>query len=125
MDEFEPIGQTSEDINIDLYDMTESMSMADVISCDGFKYPAMLISGVEFKDSLRVLQDIKKNSYKNFDVWVDLKDSNEPVLIGELPADVKTFLAMKYLGLSVTLYLDSENTISMDFDDVDLMEKFI
>lgn len=125
MDEFEPIGQTSEDINIDLYDMTESMSMADVTSCDGFKYPAMLISGVEFKDSLRVLQDIKKDSYKNFDVWVDLKDSNEPVLIGELPADVKTFLAMKYLGLSVTLYLDSENTISMDFDDVDLMEKFI
>lgn len=125
MDEFEPIGQTSEDINIDLYDMTESMSMADVTSCDGFKYPAMLISGVEFKDSLRVLQDIKKDSYKNFDVWVDLKDSNEPVLIGELPADVKTFLAMKYLGLSVILYLDSENTISMDFDDVDLMEKFI
>ena len=124
-DELIEIGQTSEDLDIDLLAGSDFLDSVDVRALPGFNYPAMLISGVKFKDTLRVLQTVHRSSYRSFDVWIDLGDGTEPVKQGKLPASIETFLAMRYLGLNVTLYWGYSEVDTLDLRDVSVLEKFI
>lgn len=123
--DFFEIGQTSSDLEIDLEATAVSSDLIDIRELDGFKYPSMLVSGVKFNDALRVLQTVYHPSYRNFDVWIDLDDGSPPVLQGSLPADVTTFLTMRYLGLHVTLYLSREVVQSLDLQNPEVLEEFI
>lgn len=124
-EELYEIGQDNEDLDIDLLGDLSSFDIIDVREQEGFEYPAMLISGVNFKDSLRVLQSIKRESYRSYDVWVDLGDGTPPVKQGTLPMDLPTLLAMRYLGLNVTLYGSEEAIVSLNLKDVDTLVNFI
>lgn len=122
---FEQIGQTSVDLNIDLEAESITNEIYDVRAEQGFEYPAMLITGIKFQDTLRVLKSVRQESYRLFDVWLDLEDGNPPVKQGTLPANSDTFLIMRYLGLRVTLYLDENNIQSLDLQDPSVLESFI
>lgn len=122
---FDVIGQTSSDLDIDLDIGAIEDTIYDVREEEGFAYPAMLISNVEFADTLRVLKSTRKESYRLFDVWIDLNDGNPPAKQGSLPADSDTFLTMRYLGLNVTLYLDKEHIQTLDLKDPSVIEAFI
>lgn len=125
LDIFEPIGQTSEDLNIDLLVSDSTLNMNDIREESDFQYPAMLISGIKFNDTLRILQAVRKESYRLFDVWVDLGDGSMPVKQGTLQADSRVFLTMRYLGLSVTLYLTEDSIQVINLEDLSVIENFI
>lgn len=125
MEEFEPIGQTSEDLEIDLLAGDTDLPIADVREEPGFQYPAMLISGIRFNDTLRILQAVRKESYRLFDVWLDLGDGSPPVKQGTLQADSRVFLTMRYLGLNVTLYLTEDSIQTLDLRDLSVIEDYI
>lgn len=124
-EEFEPIGQTSEDLEIDLTAGDTLMSVVDVRDEPGFKYPAMLISGIRFNDTLRILQAVRKESYRLFDVWLDLGDGSPPTRQGTLQADSQVLLTMRYLGLTVTLYLTEDSVQTLDLRDPSVIENYI
>lgn len=125
MDDFYDIGQANADLDIDTIADLDLYSGVDIRTVEGFEYPAMLITGVKFKDSLRVLQSVRKESYRLLDVWIDLEDGSEPVKQGSLPADIHTFLAMRYLGLMVTLYLGENDIMALNLRDPKVLEQFI
>lgn len=125
LDSFDPIGQTSADLDIDLFAGDTTLSMTDVREEAGFKYPAMLITGIKFTDTLRILQAVRKDSYRLFDVWIDLGDGSPPVKQGTLQADSQVFLTMRYLGLNVTLYLTEDSIQTLDLQDLSVIEDFI
>lgn len=119
------IAQDNDDLNIDLEIEDSDLVFYDVTEQEGFTYPAMLISGIKFNDVLRVLQSVRKESYRLFDVWLDLGDGSPPVKQGTLPADSDTFLAMRYLGLNVTLYLEKDAVRVMHLESISELEDFI
>lgn len=119
------IGQGNEELDIDLAAGFDSFDIVDVRDDPNFQYPAMLISGLKFNDALRVLKSIRRESYRLFDVWVDLEDGNPPVKQGSLPADSNTFLTMRYLGLHVTLYLSEDQIQTLNLNDLSVIEDFI
>ena len=124
-DDFEEIGQESSDLGVDA-DINLSMDdIYDIRDDPDFTYPAMLISGIAFQDTLRVLQSIRHESYRLFDVWIDPEDGNPPCKQGSLPADSDTFLTMRYLGLHVTLYLNKDAIQMLDLKDPKVIEEFI
>lgn len=124
-DVFENIGQDNEDLEIDFSDSFELSEISDIRELEGFAYPSMLISGVKFNDTLRILRELRTNSYRLFDVWIDLGDGELPIKQGTLPANSEILLAMRYLGLRVTLYLDENNIESLDLNKSKDIEKFI
>lgn len=124
-DVFENIGQDNEDLEIDFSDSFELSEISDIRELEGFAYPSMLISGVKFNDTLRILRELRTNSYRLFDVWIDLGDGELPIKQGTLPANSEILLAMRYLGLRVTIYLDENNIESLDLNKSKDIEKFI
>lgn len=124
-EDFLDIGQDNEDLSIDFTIGFDGYDTPDVRDQPGFEYPAMLITGVHFNDTLRVLQSIRRESYRLFDVWVDLENGQPPVKQGNLPADISTFLSMRYLGLTVTLYLGEDEIQVLNLHDISVLEKFI
>lgn len=125
LDVFEDIGQDNDDLEIDFSDSFELSEISDIRELEGFAYPSMLISGVKFNDTLRILRELRINSYRLFDVWIDLGDGELPIKQGTLPANSEILLAMRYLGLRVTLYLDENNIDSLDLNKSKDIEKFI
>lgn len=125
LDVFEDIGQDNDDLEIDFSDSFELSEISDIRELEGFAYPSMLISGVKFNDTLRILRELRTNSYRLFDVWIDLGDGELPIKQGTLPANSEILLAMRYLGLRVTLYLDENNIESLDLNKSKDIEKFI
>lgn len=125
LDVFEDIGQDNDDLEIDFSDSFELSEISDIRELEGFAYPSMLISGVKFNDTLRILRELRTNSYRLFDVWIDLGDGEPPIKQGTLPANSEILLAMRYLGLRVTLYLDENNIESLDLNKSKDIEKFI
>lgn len=119
------IGQTSSDLDIDLFAGDALLDIVDVQEQPDFHYPAMLISGIKFNDALRVLKSVRQESYRLFDVWIDLGDGNPPIKQGTLPANSATFLAMRYLGLNVTLYLKEGEVQTLDLKDLSVIEAFV
>lgn len=123
--EFEDIGQTSLDMEIDLETGDIGGEVIDVTGQQGFEYPAMLITGIKFNDTLRVLKALRRKTFRLFDTWVDLEDGNPPVKQGSMPADSSVFLAMRTLGLHVTLYLDENTVMPLDLQDPECIMEFI
>lgn len=124
-DDFLEIGQDNDDLGIDLTAGMDDIEFVDVRDQPEFEYPAMLISGLKFNDALRVLQSVRMQSYRLFDVWVDLEDGTPPVKQGSLPANSTTLLAMRYLCLRVTLYLNEDSVETLDLRDAEVIENFI
>ncbi len=119
------LGQTSQDLGID-YDITGlALGSVDVTEMEGFQYPAMVLTGVVFQDTLKVLQTRAHESYRAFDVWLDMEDGNSPVKIGTLPMELETLLVMRYLGVRVTLYLSSDSVRPLDLSDTETLEEFM
>lgn len=125
LDGLDPIGQTSADLDIDLTAGMDSLGVYDVRDQSDFSYPAMLISGIRFNDVLRILQSIRRDSYRLFDVWLDLGDGNPPIKQGTLQADSQVLLAMRYLGLNVTLYLTEDSIETLDLRNPEVIENYI
>lgn len=125
LDIFEDIGQDNDDLEIDFSNSFELSEIFDIRELEGFSYPSMLISGVKFNDTLRILRELRTDSYRLFDVWIDLGDGEPPIKQGTLPANSEILLAMRYLGLRVTLYLDENNIESLDLNKSKDIEKFI
>lgn len=124
LDLFE-LSQTSDDLNIDLSVTGIDLGLVDVTTLPEFRYPAMVLTGVVFKDTLRVLKTRFRESYRSVDVWLDLEDGSEPSKIGTLPLELEVLLTMRYLGISVTLYLQPDNVESLDLSNPSVLEDFI
>lgn len=127
MDDFESfeLSQTSEDLDIDLNVGGLDLGLVDVTTLPEFKYPAMVLTSVVFKDTLRVLKTRYRESYRSVDVWLDLEDGSEPSMIGTLPLELETLLTMRYLGITVTLYLQPDSVESVDLSNPSVLEDFI
>ncbi len=122
--DFLDVGQTSEDLDIDLDVADLSLGFVDVTTVEGFEYPAMVITGVSFADTLKVLKTRARKSYRSIDVWLDLEDGSPPTNIGTLPLELETLLVMRYLGVGVTLYFTSDRVETLDLSDVSVLERF-
>lgn len=72
------LSQTSEDLDIDLDVTGLLLDSVDVTTLQGFQYPAMVLTGVAFKDTLRVLKTRFRESFRSVDVWLDLEDGSAP-----------------------------------------------
>lgn len=127
MDDFDffDLSQTSADLDIDLNVTGLDIGLVDVTTLPGFQYPAMVLTGVVFKDTLKVLKTRYRESFRSVDVWLDLEDGSNPSQIGTLPLELETLLVMKYLGVSVTLYLGPDNVESIDLSNPSVLEDFI
>lgn len=124
-EDFFEIGQTDDDLNISMLDTDDLIDVVDIRELDDFRYPAMLISGIQFKDTLRVLKSVRKESYRLFDVWVDLGGDTIPIKQGSLPATLETLLVLRYLGLKVTLYLSADIVETLDLRNPDVLVQYI
>lgn len=124
-DQFEDIGQDSHDLGIDLDVQFDTGGLADIRDQPGFNYPSMLIYGIKFRDTMRVLQALHRESYRLWDVWAEVEGEAMPIKIGQLPADSKTFLTLRYLGLNVTLYLTEDVVDTLNLKDPAAIEKYI
>lgn len=125
MEMFEEIGQVSSDLDLDLMSEVEGLDIIDVQDQPGFEYPAMLISGIQFNDVLRILKAVDRKSYRSFDVWIDLGEGIAPVKQGTLPMDSRVLLTAKYLGLNITLYLDVNNVQTLDLNNPEVIACYI
>ena len=123
--EYMNVVETNLDLGIDLEATLDSLDSMDVRDCVGFEYPAMLITGVKFNDSLRVLQTVHEKSYRLVDVWIDLGDGSAPVRQGQLPLNSRTLLALRYLGLTVTVYPEPGEVRTLDLNDISILEDCI
>lgn len=124
-EDFLDLDQTSQNLDID-FDISElSLNIVDVTTLPDFKYPAMLITGVLFQDTLKVLKTKARESYRSVDVWLDMEDGSSPENIGTLPMDMEVFLIMRYLNVRVTLYLSPDNVETLDLAQPDVLEKFM
>lgn len=123
--DFLDLGQTSQDLDIDLDISGLDLGFGDITAVEGFQYPAMVLTGVVFQDALKVLQTRVRQSYRSFDVWLDMEDGNSPVKIGTLPMELETLLVMRYLEIGVTLYLSSDKVESLDLSDTEVLERFM
>ena len=123
--DFLDLPQTPEDFDIE-YDITGlSLDLVDVTAQEGFKYPAMVITGVVFQDTLKVLKTRVRDSFRAFDVWLDMEDGSSPTNIGTLPLEMETLLVMRYLGVRVTVYLTPDEVETLDLSDASVLERFM
>lgn len=119
------LGQTSQNLEID-FDISElSLGLSDITTLPDFQYPAMLLTGVVFQDTLKVLKTRARESYRSIDVWLDMEDGNSPVKVGTLPLEMETLLVMRYLGVRVTAYLSPDVVEDLDLSDADVLEKYM
>ena len=98
--------------------------VTDITTLPDFQYPAALLYDVKFSDTMRVLNSIRRESYRMFDIWLYLEDDDTPVKVGTLQMDIETLAALKYLGLKLELYLEGRRKM-IDLDDIQTLETFI
>lgn len=102
-----------------------SLSLLDVREQSGFKYPAMLLSNVLFTDCLRVLQSVKRESFRCVDLWIELPGDGGFQQVGSIQLDSDVLLLLGKLQIKVTMYYD-ENTVQMlDLTDPESIAQFI
>ncbi len=124
-DDLLELGQITQDFEIDLDGIGNIATIVDVTNAKDFSYPAIVLSGVSFRDTLRVLEGIAKDSYRSTDVWLDMEDGAIPSRIGTLPLTMDTLIVLRYLGVQVTLYLAEDSVEVLDLTDPDVLERFI
>lgn len=101
------------------------LGMSDFREQEGVTYPALLLSNVLFADSLRLLQTLKKRSYREVPVWVEFEDGQSYQNIGTLQLDSDLLLVLRHLRISATVYYDAENWEALQLDSPEVLEKFI
>lgn len=104
---------------------TFELDVLDLRDQEGITYPAVLLSNVLFTDCLRVLQSVKRTSYREMPVWVELPNEGGFKNIGTLQLDSDVLLLLRHLRICVTLYYDSEHVEVLDLDNPDVLEKFL
>lgn len=104
---------------------TFELDVMDLREQPGITYPAVLLSNVLFTDCLKVLQAVKKPSYREFPVWVELPSDGGFSNIGTLQIDSDVLLLLRHLRISVAIYFDAERVEVLDLDDPAVLEKFI
>ena len=101
------------------------LDVADFRTTEGVEYPALLLSGVLFMDSLNVLKSIKKASYRTVDTWIELADDEGFQKIGEIQLDSDMLLMLRHLQIRATLYYDADTVEALDLNNFSVLEKFI
>lgn len=101
------------------------LDILDLREQQGIEYPAVLLSNVLFTDCLKVLQSIKRDSYREMPIWVELPDSSGFNNIGTLQLDSDVLLLLRHLRISVTMYYDAEHVEVLDLNNPAVLEKFI
>lgn len=126
MGEFEEVSLSTESFEFDPSNAdTLELDILDLRDQEGVTYPAVLLSNVLFTDCLRILQSVKRTSYRQMPVWVELPDSSGFENIGQLQLDSDVLLLLRHLRICVTLYFDAEHIEVLDLDNPSVIEKFI
>lgn len=102
-----------------------TLDIADLREQEGLEYPAVLLSNVLFMDCLKVLQSVKRESYRQMQVWIELPDTGEFRCIGEMQIDSDVLLLLRHLKIQVTMYYDEENLEFLDLEDPETFERFL
>lgn len=123
------------DENVELFDTSFDFdsSDSDILGLDvkdlrdqpGITYPAVLLTGIQFVDSLRVLQASKKPSYRDVDVWVELAGEGEFQHIGTIQLTSDILLLLRYLRIGLTIYYSADRLENVDLRDASVIERFI
>lgn len=119
------ISQTSQNLDIDFDIGSLELEGVNITALPDFKYPAIVIAGVAFQDTIKVINTRSRESFRSVDVWLDMEDGSSPSRIGTLPLELETLLVMRYLGVRVTAYLSSEKVELLDLSDTDVLEKYM
>lgn len=101
------------------------LNVPDLREQPGITYPAVLLSNVLFVDCLRVLQSIKRKSYRDFPLWVEVPDDGGFSNVGAIQLDSEVLLLLRHLRINVTLYLSEDDVEVLDLNDPETIEKFI
>lgn len=101
------------------------LSVPDLREQPGIIYPAVLLSNVLFVDCLRVLQSVKRSSYREFPLWVEVPDDGGFSNVGTIQLDSEILLLLRHLRISVTLYLGEDDVEVLDLNNPEVLEKFI
>ena len=99
-------------------------SVKDLRDEPGVEFPALLLSGVLFRDSLEVLKSAKRESYRSVDLWVENSDGGY-VHIGDIQLDSKVLLLLRFLRISATMYYDKERVEVLNLNDPEVIERVI
>ena len=119
------------DENVELFDTSFDFdsSDSDILGLDvkdlrdqpGITYPAVLLTGIQFVDSLRVLQASKKPSYRDVDVWVELAGEGEFQHIGTIQLTSDILLLLRYLRIGLTIYYSADRLENVDLLDASVI----
>lgn len=90
----------------------------------GFEYPAILLSGVEFDETIKAIKYAKSPSNRTFKTWLRLSDGTNN-FIGELNLTFDMLMLLRYLKIKVTLYLDADTVHEIDLENPEELEDFI
>ena len=112
----------SEGSATDLDDLLQNMR--DLRDEPGIEFPALLISGVLFRDCLEVLKSAKKTSYREVDLWLEDNDGSYHCL-GKIQLDSTILLLLRYLRISAVIYYDRENSEALDLNNPEVIERFV
>lgn len=122
----ELLAVAEEDYSFDPSDIDSfDLGISDFREQEGVTYPAMLLSNVLFADSLRLLQTLKKSSYREVPVWVELGDGQTFENIGTLQLDSDLLLVFRHLHICVTVYYDKDHWETLNLEEPEVLEKFI
>ena len=118
------LGSESFDFSPDNPDTFE-LDVLDFREQPGLEYPAVLLSNVLFTDCLKVLQAVKRESYREFPLWIEMPDGDGFSNVGTLQIDSDTLLLLRHLRIGVTIYFDSDTVESLDLDDPEVLERYV
>ena len=126
MSEFEESLLPAEDYSFSPSDVDSfELGMSDFREQEGLQYPALLLSNVLFADCLRLLQSMKRQSYREVSVWVELDGGQSYSNVGTLQLDSDLLIVLKHLRIGATLYYDVDTWETLQLDDPAVLEKFI
>lgn len=123
--DFLELSQTPTNLEIDEDIGDLLLEDTDVSALEGFEYPALLLTGVLFQDTLKVIKTCARKSYREVAIWLDLEDGSSPTMIGTLPLELDTLLVMRYLGVRVIAYFSQEKVEPLDLSDTEVLEKYM
>lgn len=111
------LGGSAEDIDV------LQLDDRDITKEPGFKYPALLLCDVKFRDVLRVIQQAKKESYRSIPVWLDLQE--EFSQIGEIQLTSDILLLLKRMSVKTMFFPQEGVSQVIDYSNPHEIEKFI
>ena len=114
-----------EDFGFDPTDSDLDLGIRDLSDEEGVEYPALLLSNILFTDVLKVLKELKRDSYRTVDVWLELQDSGDFVQFTPLPLDSRLLIVLRHLKVQATAYWSPQDIEVLDLKDPCVIEKFL